>query len=389
MSWFEDDVHVLDEPDELRAEREAAHVALIAQTNGHPPDVGETPTSVGDRTSWWPTPIERSTRGLQVPTIMRRSDGIYLLYRGKVHAFVGESEGCKTFGTLVAAREVIETGGHVLVVDFEDDADTTWDRLAAMGVSLPAASPQVLYASPAEPLMDRQGRWTAAQRDLDEIAHDVPLSLVIFDGVTEGMGLDGLNPLDNAHVASWYRAGARRLSRAPSAPATIVSDHVVKDREGRGRYALGGVHKLNGLDGASYLFEAVEPFGKGRTGIVTLTVAKDRPGQVRRHEDDKKRIATLRLESDPDTGAITTTLGPPAASGPIGDFEPTHLMEKVSRRCELYPGTSKRELRELGKSEWVDQAVSRLIDLGHLEVTKVGSAHKHTSISPYREHPDQ
>ena len=37
-------------------------------------------------------------------------------------------------------------------------------------------------------------------------------------------------------------------------------------REHRGRYAIGGVPQLNGLDGAAYTMEAREPFGIGITG---------------------------------------------------------------------------------------------------------------------------
>ena len=60
-------------------------------------------------------------------------------------------------------------------------------------------------------------------------------------------------------------------------------DHVTKDREGRGRYAIGAVHKLNALDGGAYILENRHPFGVGRTGRSTVRVAKDRPGQLRRN----------------------------------------------------------------------------------------------------------
>jgi hypothetical protein len=63
----------------------------------------------------------------------------------------------------------------------------------------------------------------------------------------------------------------------------VLLDHVIKDREGRGRYALGGVHKLNAVSGAGYLLVNRAPFGIAVTGRSSILISKDRPGQLRAH----------------------------------------------------------------------------------------------------------
>lgn len=333
------------------------------------------------RTTWWPRPIGVDREPPPAPTILCRTDGVGLLYPGRLNALVGESESCKTWCAYVAAAEVVRAAGHVVVVDFEDTEATAEGRLVALGLGLEAIQSQVHFLHPEEPLLDPRGRLTGAQQDFTEVLATWPHALGIVDGVTEGMSLDGLDPLDNGDVAKWYRAVPKRVSGAGA--AAVVIDHVVKDREGRGRYALGGVHKLNGLDGAGYTLDAVTPFAPGCTGRIRITVSKDRPGFVRGVAVERKLVGELLLRSSTDgSGLIHTEMVPAVVRDA---FEPTALMEKVSRRCELYPGETKRELRQLGKVEYVDQAIQRLVDRRHLEVRKEGVAHRHYVVTPYRE----
>jgi hypothetical protein len=65
----------------------------------------------------------------------------------------------------------------------------------------------------------------------------------------------------------------------------VCLDHVIKNRETGGRYALGAQHKLAGVTGATYVFSVIRPLARAKSepveGIVSLTVTKDRPGYVR------------------------------------------------------------------------------------------------------------
>ena len=93
------------------------------------------------------------------------------------------------------------------------------------------------------------------------------------------MVLHGLNPIDNRDVAVFISKLPRLI--AASGPATVCLDHVPKAEEARGRYAIGGVHKLNAIDGAAYVLETRDPIDVNRTGRSTILVSKDRPGQLR------------------------------------------------------------------------------------------------------------
>lgn len=82
-------------------------------------------------------------------------------------------------------------------------------------------------------------------------------------------------------IAEW-----RKLLIKPAlnvGAATLTTDHVVKNREARGSYAIGAQHKLAGLTGAQFLMERVQPFGRGLKGRSKLLVSKDRNGGLRQH----------------------------------------------------------------------------------------------------------
>lgn len=71
--------------------------------------------------------------------------------------------------------------------------------------------------------------------------------------------------------------------------AVLSLDHVVKDPDkNRGGYALGSVHKGNGLNGALFLLENQEAFGKGTRGVSHIFVTKDRPGRLRQEGQPTK-----------------------------------------------------------------------------------------------------
>jgi hypothetical protein len=65
--------------------------------------------------------------------------------------------------------------------------------------------------------------------------------------------------------------------------ATLSTDHVVKNREARNGYAIGGQHKKAGLTGVLFELVNIKPFGKGMLGHSKLIVHKDRNGDLRQH----------------------------------------------------------------------------------------------------------
>src|SRR2546429_403075 len=57
------------------------------------------------------------------PSMLKRTDGKYLLYAGKRHWFQGEPESGKTWAALVACKEQLNVGNVVVYVDWESDPD--------------------------------------------------------------------------------------------------------------------------------------------------------------------------------------------------------------------------------------------------------------------------
>lgn len=227
------------------------------------------------------------------PTVGRRDDGVGLFYPGRMNSVASESEAGKTWFALIACLQEINDGNHVLYLDFEDDAGGVVGRLLCLGANPADVLEYFHYVRPENSPSDID------LIDLAMILEHSP-TLAIVDGVTEGMSLFGLELKDNTDIAKFGRLLLRPLQNAGAAVVTL--DHVVKSSENRGRYSIGGVHKLNGLNGVMYILENRRPFGIGLTGKSTIRVAKDRPAQIRKnglpHSSGMHWFADLVVKSE-------------------------------------------------------------------------------------------
>ncbi|GEP38864.1 hypothetical protein NPS01_25270 [Nocardioides psychrotolerans] len=300
-------------------------------------DLANPPTT----TTWSPVDLEPVLAGEHLdppPTMLRRTDGIALLYDGAVHTISGESESGKTWLTLIAAHQLLEDGKNVVFLDFEDRADRVIGRLMALGATPTQIRAHFAYIRPDRPL-DDDGRAQLAPA-LAGVA------LVILDGVTEAMTTHGFDLNSNADSALFQAMLPRWL--ADHGPSVVMIDHVVKDKEKQDRFALGAQHKLAGIDGVAYIVKMIQPFARGKRGLAKVEIAKDRPGHVREHAFGRT-IAEFTLDATISDVILTAHLMPPGEnSGRTGDtFEPTHLMEKISRTVQLTPGLSRSALIEM------------------------------------------
>ncbi len=299
------------------------------------------------------------------PTMLERRGGEHILYPAKIHAIHGEPESCKGWLALAASAEQLARGERVIYFDFEDDAGAIVARLLALGVDRTAILERFHYIRPDEPLDARA--WSALEPILDQ--HP---GLAVIDGVTEALTLHGLDLESNADVARWLALLPRRLVTAGAAVLTI--DHVTKDKETRGRYAIGAQHKLAGV-AVAYKLTVIDPFGRGREGRVKVTVTKDRPGYVRQHAE-AGHVADMRLSSRSD-GSVRVNFEPPTAASPT--FRPTALMQKIFQAVEQDPGLTKSAIRTTvnGKNDAKDLALELLVSEGSLTVQTEGQAHHH------------
>ncbi len=213
-------------------------------------------------------------------------------------------------------------------------------------------------------------------------------TLAVLDGVTEAMSLQGCDDMQGAGIAEFSAAWTRPL--ADRGMAVLALDHVVKDEKARNRYAIGSIHKLNAVTGASYILVNREPFGRGMLGRSELLVSKDRPGYVRQHgvpvASGLVRIAELSIDAH---GKLAVSLGNPDQFG--ATFRPTILMERISRALEQAAGPlSKRRIREgvQGNNKAKELAVTLLVEEGFASLEIRGKTHLIGHLKPYR-HEDE
>jgi len=315
------------------------------------------------------------------PTMLARDDGACLVYPGRVHMFAGEPESGKTWLALHLCAEQIACGRHVVYIDFEDTLVGVVARLLALDIDPDRILALFHYVRPSEPL-GPEGRHALAEL----ISRTVP-AIVVLDGLTEALTLHGLALESNRDVATFLELVPRLVARL--GPAVVIIDHVEKDKERRGRWAIGAQHKLAGIDGVSYGLEVVKPVVRDGDGLVRLVVAKDRPGHVRRIALERKTAAEIRTTSADEL--LTLTVVTPGRPSRSSDWRPTELMERISRWLELNPGSSRNliEGSVRGKGTFKRDALEFLVEDGFATVTE-GSrrALNYRIVKQYRINPE-
>jgi hypothetical protein len=329
--------------------------------------------------SWEPVNLAATLAGEgpdTTPTVGERTDGINLLYPGKIHAVNAEPEAGKTWLCVHIAAQQLGRGSHVIYIDFEADAADITNRLLNLGATPQTVLNQFHYIRPDEPASP------ATTARITALCDTVQPTLVVIDGVTEIMANAGWSINDNDDIARFYATLPRPV--AACGPAVILIDHLVKDRENQGRWGIGGQHKLAGIDGAVYKLEQVTPFAPNKPGTSKLIVAKDRHGQVRRHATTgtQQTVATVRFDTTNE--GMNIRLEPPG-QGDRQPFIPTRQMQRVSEALQASPTRmlSKRAIRAAvhGDNNVIDLAVNHLVGTGHARTVRGGIEH----VRPYTE----
>jgi hypothetical protein len=346
------------------------------------------PTTEADTdsdSSWLPVDMVEALKGDGPPpaTLLKRTDGVPLIYPGRVHWFQGESESLKSWLAVLAAVQALAEGLNVVWVDYEDDPMGVGARMVALGAPRDVITDptRFAYIQPTDGLQDhRSGTFLPGSVDLWRVLTGNEWHLVVIDGVTEAMTVEGLSLLDNADIAAWLRVLPKYIVRKTGA-AVIAIDHVTKSKESQGRFAIGGQHKLAGTTGATYKIEALTNLSRAIsepiTGQSLITIQKDRPGWVRPHQrGDDKRIGILEITSYPDGGVSGIVLPPDQAT----ITPPWALIERILNYINTYDGASKTNIEEAteGRVATTRAALGWLVEQGHVAVTKSGQSHRHS-----------
>lgn len=310
----------------------------------------------------------------EMPTVLRRPDGRGLLYAGRVHSLSGEPSSGKTWVAFLAAREVMAEGGHVLHLDWEDNLRTATGRLAALGCDPAVIAERFHYVTPGA-----AARGGSLPANVVELARRCRLAIV--DSVGEAMADVAVKQNDDDAVATWGRRVPRVLAEAGCTVLDI--DHVTKDTEGRGRWAIGSQRKMAAIDGAAYTAQVIEPFSREKAGRIKLICAKDRHGTYANFEN----VGEVTISPNGDRVDVALVGRSDVDEG--GRWRPTHLMERVSRFIEEAPdGCSKRSICDgvEGRHQHIRKAIECLIEDGFAElVTSPTGRPTVRCVEPYRE----
>ena len=143
-----------------------------------------------------------------------RSDGLHVIYPGREHSVLGETEFGKSWFVLACTAPELNAGRRVLYIHYEEsDPGSTIERLRVLGVRDETIAELLTFVGPVEQVRpDRP----AARRD------PTP-TLVVHDGVNEAMALH-CTEIKAAEGAAEFR---RRLIRPclDAGAATIACDH--------------------------------------------------------------------------------------------------------------------------------------------------------------------
>lgn len=294
------------------------------------------------------------------------------VYAGKRHLLSGESESGKSWLALAWCIEELARGNPVVYIDHEMGRSMTLERLRVLGAP-DRWIPSFRYADPTEPSV-------LAADQIEELVEDV--TLVIIDATIGSLSLHLLDENSTTDIERWYQRVVDPL-RASGA-AVVVLDHVTKNPETRGKYAIGSQRKVGASD-VHLSAECIRPFGRQSVGMAKVTVKKDRPGHLPR-----PTLGTFTLDPNGTPNTYTWDAYAGIQTAPDGHQRPTILMERVSEYVEQYGPTTKNQVEEnvTGRAAYVRKATEALAIEGYISVQDVlghgGNRSELTSIKPFR-----
>lgn len=294
-----------------------------------------------------------------------------LLYRGKRHVISGPPESSKTLIAYQLLLEALRSGNPIAIIDFEMGPTAARRLMEDVGYTIEEIQ-AVYYVEPDRPPTDL---------DIQElITHQA--AYVLIDAAAGAYDATGLDDNARKDVEHFARRWIRPLRQHTI--ATILIDHVTKNADTRGKYAIGSERKVGQAE-VHLSLDALKPLSRGGHGLVKISVHKDRPGFLPRP------TATIaQLESHPDTHRIDITFREPEHIEPGDDWKPTILMERVSVYLEQQTEPVSRtqiETNVKGKSaKHIRQSIDVLINDGFAaEIPGARGARNVTLIRRYRQ----
>jgi hypothetical protein len=315
------------------------------------------------------------------PTIWARTDGRPLIYPGRLTSIQTEPSVGKTWLALAICAEQLQAGRTVVYIDVEADAATIIERLRALQVSDEQIRHQCVYLRPDQPF------GPADRLALIQLVRQRQASVVVIDTLAAILAMHGLDEDRTPQVLQFLVPVCRPLAREGA--AVVLLDHVVKNREERGRWARGASGKLGEVD-AAWTVQTLQSFSRSRSGHVRLKIAKDRYGALGNEGDV---AADVIVEVGNQGRTVTITASPPSDATVWEYRTPTAAMQAVSEFLEGLGGVpvsqTRIETAVSFKRDTVRRAIAALIRSGHLKVVPGRrNSFLHHLVVPYRADPE-
>jgi predicted ATP-dependent serine protease len=201
-----------------------------------------------------------------IPLLTFLADGY--LYAGQLHSITGPPDSGKSTIALWWALRELRAGRTVLLLDEESGRESVAEKLRDLGAT-PDELARLYYA-------EFPGRaWDAHDiAALTQLVEEVRPDLIVFDSMAAFMARAGREENDARDVTTFTNEVLLPLARKHRA-AVVYLDHVGADPDGA---------KLASVD-VAYTLDLVTPFSRNQSGLVRLTVTKDRRGYLHRRHD--------------------------------------------------------------------------------------------------------
>ena len=214
--------------------------------------------------------IEIDETALKLGAILERTDLRPILYAQKVNYIAARPNGGKSWLSYKTAIQVIQTGGRVIFLDYDNKRpDVLSRRVRDMGYSELFKRDDVYFADIYQ-WTNPAVRAAAAQWLL---AADYPVnSTIIIDTDTSAGAAN-----DGSDIREWWESFITPWNKLEI--GMLVLAHLPK-REEETHGPMGSQDKRGLLDGASYLLETAIAWNAEQGGVLHLRVDKDRHGQL-------------------------------------------------------------------------------------------------------------
>lgn len=305
---------------------------------------------------------------LEKPQVAEVMPGKCMLYRGRMNEQHGEPGIGKSNVALLFAMLEMNAGNDVLFIDPEDTLRGLCLRFAALGADRATTLKHLHYINPKVDFFWKLQLWAVIKKP----------SLVVVDGLAACLSAAGFDE-DHAKDVLQFSANYLRPFLWSDA-AVLITDHVTKSKETRGRHSRGSGAKLGEWDGAVYEIELIKAYTPTEAGGLRMKVCKDRNGGVGKIGD-----TALEIHFSPDGQGKTNH----RFALPSKEFSPTRCMEAVSRYLETNPKAAMKDVRGIGgfKHKVIDDACALLEAEGFLKIDRQGSgkSNRYQVLKPFRE----